>query len=261
MLVFAALTPHSPLLLATVGKEHTTRLQATLEAFLLLEQHLYAAKPDTILIITPHGPKNTAAYVINFAPRFFAHFEEFSDLITKADYAGDNELSYRLKERLETRLPLQLTTVELLDYGTSIPLQFLASRLKTAGIVPIATAAFDYAAHREFGRSLREEILETNKRIAVIASMEFASKLSTQSPAGYHAGAKKFDQKLLDLIRNRDIDSLVATKADYAQRVGAVDLPALITLMGILEERSYAAEILSYEGPFGIGHAVVEFRL
>lgn len=261
MLVFAALTPHSPLLLPTVGKEHTARLQTTIDALKQLEGHLYAAKPDTVIVITPHGPKNGATYVINFAPQFTAHFEEFSDLATRAEYAGDNEMSYRIKERLETHFSLQLTTVETLDYGTAIPLHFLTTHRKTPGIIPVSTAQTDYQNHRSFGEDMRDELIATNKRVAVIASMEFSSRLSKQSPAGYYAGAKKFDQRLIELITARDANSIAAIKPEQAQRNGAVDLPALTMLMGVLGEADYTPSVLSYEWPFGIGHAVVEFEL
>ena len=53
-LVFAAITPHPPILIPTIGKDKLEALEKTKTALEQLEQDLYITKPDLIFIISPH---------------------------------------------------------------------------------------------------------------------------------------------------------------------------------------------------------------
>ncbi|PIR93424.1 hypothetical protein COT99_00895 [Candidatus Falkowbacteria bacterium CG10_big_fil_rev_8_21_14_0_10_43_10] len=259
MLIFSAIVPHSPLLIETVGREHTKKLAATIEALKKMEGDFYAAQPETVIIISPHGQINEKSFVINFSPEFKGNFGEFGDLATKDEYAGDNALSYRIKERLETTLPLQLTTVESLDYGCLTPLHFLCAHKKNVKIVPISSSGLDLPEHYKFGRALIEEIAENTKRIAVIASAETSNKLTKDSPDGYLAGAKKFDQKIIKLLKEKQYEEIINLDPKQVVKTGTEEIKAIAILLGIIVEINCRPELLSYESPFGIGHLVMEF--
>ena len=83
MLGFAALVPHSPLLIPAIGKERTLMLAKTLTAYQTIGQELRAGKPDSVLILTPHG--STAAndaFTLSISPNYRSNFREFGDLQT-----------------------------------------------------------------------------------------------------------------------------------------------------------------------------------
>ena len=54
-LVFAAVTPHPPILIPTIGKAELATIANTKEAMEKLEQEFYLAKPNVVLIISPHS--------------------------------------------------------------------------------------------------------------------------------------------------------------------------------------------------------------
>ena len=54
-IVFAAITPHAPVLIPEIGKENLKKLTKTEAALKKLEQELYAAKPESLVVISPHG--------------------------------------------------------------------------------------------------------------------------------------------------------------------------------------------------------------
>ena len=259
MLVFSAITPHTPLLIPSIGKEHTAKLAATVNALKKLEGDFYASIPETLIIISPHGPANEQSFVINFSPEYKSHLKEFGDLATKITSHGDNALSYQIKESLETASPLRLTTVEQLDYSFLTPLYFLCAHRQDIKIVPVSSSGLNLEEHFKFGQALAEEISVDEKRIAVIASAETSNKLSKDSPNGYAAGAKKFDQKFIELIKQKNYQEITALEEKQLEKMGCLEYKAIAVLLGIMAERNCRAQLLSYEYPFGVGHLTMEF--
>ena len=89
-LVFTAICPHSPQLVLTTDKAISRKLSKTKKAIKQLEEELYSAKPDVVLIITPHGKIiEGSACTINQAPILKADFVDFGDLQTKLEYRNN----------------------------------------------------------------------------------------------------------------------------------------------------------------------------
>lgn len=128
-IVFSAIVPHSPFLIPDIGKENLLRLKATESAFKKLEEDLYVSKAETIIIISPHGIIQPNSFTMNVSPEFVANFEDFGDLTTKINLAGDIGLANKIRERMETRAPLQLISEPKLDYGSGVPLYLLTPHL------------------------------------------------------------------------------------------------------------------------------------
>ena len=51
MLTFAAIVPHPPVLIPSIGKENIDKLKKTIRALDILEEELNQANPDTIIVI------------------------------------------------------------------------------------------------------------------------------------------------------------------------------------------------------------------
>src|SRR3989338_11347491 len=116
-LVFTGFTPHPPILLPTIGKEHVEKVAATKQAMMRLEQDLYLAKPNIIIIISPHMSLFEQAFSVNAHPHMSSLFEHFGDLTTKKDWDGAPELAATLstKGRRE-HVPIQLVSQERIDH-------------------------------------------------------------------------------------------------------------------------------------------------
>ena len=70
MLVFAGISPHPPLLIPEIGKENLKFVNKTTGALKKLAEELYSTHPETIVIISPHGPMMADAFVFNLSPKF-----------------------------------------------------------------------------------------------------------------------------------------------------------------------------------------------
>ena len=255
-LVFGAICPHPPVLIPSVGKANLEKLQQTQAAMDRLEQELYSAKPDTIIIISPHGALLKEAYTINHSPKLAAGFQDFGDLATKLEFKNDIGLAYQIRESIETEAPVSLTTESRLDYGASIPLFYLTRHLKDVGIIPIGYSMLTLTKHLQFGEKIREILNLTNKRVAMIASADLSHRLTKDAPAGYSKYGAEFDKLLVDLIRQKQTGRILKLDKKLIKEAGECGLKSILILLGAFSEINYRPEILSYEGPFGVGYLV-----
>ena len=84
-LVFAGIAAHTPLLMPTIGKDGLVVIEKTKTAMEQLERELFAAQPETIIVLTPHGDSLPDALSINLNTKYVTNFEEFGDLVTKLE--------------------------------------------------------------------------------------------------------------------------------------------------------------------------------
>ncbi|MBI5732220.1 MAG: AmmeMemoRadiSam system protein B [Candidatus Magasanikbacteria bacterium] len=261
-LVFCALTPHPPLLIPNIGKENIDKLKATQEALEELEKDLYAAQPDTIVIISPHGRVFPDTFVINVFPEATIDFREFGDLATSGRYQTDLNLIADIAHAAQNQgMPLALQSASVLDYGAAVPLFYLLRHLKNTRVVPMSYSLLDYKAHLDFGYFLKEIFMNSTKRIAVVASGDLSHRLSSASPVGFSPLAKKFDEMVLENLKTGNTAGLLSIDQKMCSEAAECGLRSLLILLGILRNVKYKLRILSYESPLGIGYLTAGFEL
>lgn len=260
-IVFSAIVPHSPILIPVIGKENINQLKATSDSYFKLEQDLYASQAETIIIISPHGHLQKESFTINLSPEFKGNFKEFGDLTAKLNLSGDISLAYKIKEKLETKIPLQLISESDLDHGALVPLYLLTQHLPKIKIIPLYYSGLDLAAHYNFGQMIKGKLLNSDVRVAIIASGDLSHKLSKNAPAGYNPKGKKFDKKLIASLLKKQTEEIIKFKPELIAAAGECGLKSIIILLGILEGMKYEPQLLSYEFPFGVGYLTINFKL
>lgn len=260
MLTFCAIMPHPPILIPSVGKNNTEKLDKTQKAVDILESEFIKTEPETVIIISPHGDIYPDAFTINTMPLYEANFEQFGDFETKINYQGDLGFINRFKEQVETQLALNLKSMPVLDHGTSIPLYFLSRKYKNFKIVPINYSLLSFEKHLEFGEQLKEAIMREDKKIAVIASGDLSHRLSKNAPAGFSANAKNFDKEVVKFLKQKKVENILNMDKDLIEKAGECGLRSILILLGIIKNMNYEFQVLSYESPFGVGHLVGEFK-
>ena len=259
-IVFSAIVPHPPILIPQIGKENRNRLKATVRAYEKLKIGLEKSQAKTVLLISPHGLIHDKAFSMNLNPDFIANFEDFGDFSTKETWSGDIGLTYKIREALETKASFQLISETVLDYGTSVPLFLLTAGLKLK-IIPLYYSGLSYEEHFNFGSMLKQELLIRKKPIAVIASGDLSHSLTKDAPAGYSPKGKKFDNKLIDLLKKKKPRDII--KLDKKLIAGAHEcgLKSILIQQGIMDGINYTPRLLSYEAPLGVGYLVMDFKL
>ncbi len=261
MIVFAALTPHSPLLLPTIGAAHAAKTESVRAALDRLSEELYASAPDTILVLSGHGSRDPKAFSINLHDHYRADLSEFGDLTTATEFAPDLALIDGIQRGTRrAQIPFTLFSDPALDYGTSVPLLLLAGRLPDTQIVPVSYSNLDAKAHFEFGRALREVLERTNRRVAVIASGDLSHALRSDSPAGYRKEGTAFDAAVRDVVHSCAASKLLSMKTRDVKAAAECGYRPLVTLLGILDGVCLSSEELAYDDPFGVGYLIAQFH-
>lgn len=260
-LVFSAITPHSPILLPNVGKENLKRLEDTQKAYKKLGKELEKSKAEAIVIISPHGIVQSTSFTMNLNPQFSCNFEEFGDFSTKFFWAGDVGLAYKIREKLETKAPLQLVSEENLDYGSAVPLCLLAKDLPNIKLIPIYFSGLDHQAHFEFGKLLGHELVYNKEPIAIIASGDLSHRLSKDAPGGYSPKGKKFDKKLIEALKKNKPEDIINMDNKIIHEAGDCGLKSILMLLGVMDGIKHEPQLFSYEAPFGVGYMVMNFKL
>lgn len=260
MIVFAAIVPHSPLLIPSIGKDKLEALSKTTAALKEIEEALYLSKAETIVMISPHAQAYPDAFSANMAPKYRGSLKEFGDHETTIEAKGDfMVLDHVQRELRGANIPFTLTSEENLDYGITIPLLLLTKQMKDWKLIPLAPSLLDTQAHLDFGRGLKEVLHREETRIAFIASADLSHKLTADSPGGASIEGPAFDATIQTKVKSMDVQGLLALDPQAIEAAGQCGYRPVMTLLGLLGEINVTPQVLSYEAPFGVGYLTVKF--
>lgn len=262
-LIFGAFVPHSVQLIPNAGAaKDFSLLKKTRLSLEELEGELYTMQPDTLLIISPHSQITPKSFALNLAPEYTSDFSNFGINDIKLTFPGDAALVSAIKEKADALdVPVNLISQTHLDYGVSVPLYYLTQHLPKIKIIPISYSQLDYKKHFAFGEILRSVSIESNKRIAIIASGNLSHQLNANSPTGFTPEGPTLDQIILKILNNRNYQDLLKINPQITDAANECGLRSLLILIGALEKSKHETNVLSYESPLGIGNLVTHFCL
>lgn len=262
MLIFAAITPHPPILIPSVGKENLKKITKTKEAMEHLSEELYALQPDTIIIISPHGLVQSESFTVQISDKYYGDFQNFGDIESKFEFFPDINFINEIQSRAESKnLPIKLIDEPFIDYGTLVPLFYLTKNLPKVKIVPIAYSLLSYQDHYEFGDYLKKAIGRSNDRIAIISSGDLSHCLSEDAPAKYCPAGEQFDKKIIKILESKKYGKLLTLDKDLIKDAKECGLRSIVLMSGILGDINHESELLSYESTFGVGYLVMNFKI
>lgn len=254
-IVFAGITPHTPVLLPNAPEGVHERLSDTRAALQRLEEELYAAKPQVIIVISPHTGIFTQSFTVNGSPTFTPHFTEFGDVETTRDWRGAPELAAQIAHHKDhVSLPVRSISEESLDYGASIPLLFLTEHNRNIKILPVGFSGLTPVDHLEFGELIKEILVSQGIRTAVIASGDLSHTLSARGPGKFNPKGKEFDQTIRDLLGSKNTIGLTNLDPNLIKNAEECGYRSILILLGVLKNIDARFETLAYEAPFGVGY-------
>lgn len=263
-LIFASICPHPPIIIPTIGAGADLKVvKKTIEGMEKLATKFAEAKPETVIVISPHGPVDYNSFTIINSPVLAGHFHNFGDLDTELIFKNDLELVEKIKKECEVaKIPLKLVNISELDHGVLVPLYYLSKNYPDVKVVPLAYSYLDLETHFKFGQLINRTIEQYNNRtIGIIASGDLSHRLTPEAPAGFSLRGAEFDEKLIEMLKKKDVKGILNMNQDLVGEAGECGYRSIITLLGALDGLNYKSEILSYEGPFGVGYLVANFRL
>ncbi len=251
MIVFAAICPHPPVIVPEVGGESINKVRKTIAAMEKLAHDFAAAKVDTIIIISPHGPILTDRFNVRFAETFLGDLSMFGAPEVKLELRGNRRLAHAVAHAAAgNNLSTKLLSSPELDHGITVPLYFLLKNLSyPPTLIPIGFTDLSLKDHYQFGAMIARVCESKLNRIAIIASGDLSHRLIL---------SREFDQTLVELLKKNDAQGVINLDPQLIEEAGECGLRSIVILLGAIQPPTSNLQFLSYEGPFGVGYLVAK---
>ena len=261
--------PHPPLLIPEIGKDEISHVRATQTAMRDICQQIVRLKPEVILIISPHGPMFEDAITVMDGEVLRGDLTDFG-VANSYQVHNDLELSQKIVRLAQTDgLPVFLVNEPIkkrfhikkeLDYAAILPLHYLQEAGFDGKIVLLSPGFVSHEILLRVGMSIRKAFEALGRRSVIIASGDNSHALKPDAPAGYSEEGQAFDQLLQQSIQDSDWIALYTLEPGFIERAAEDTLASLAILLGANEQVNLHSQVLSYEGPFGVGYTVASFE-
>lgn len=268
MLSFAAITPHPPIIIPGIGQPKDLKLvKKTIEGMKKLSEKISNENIDTLIVISPHGLIYPDRMNIAYGGEFRGDFSQFGALEIKFDFSSDDKLAKEIIAQSEengTKINAY-TENDVLDHGVLVPMYFISQNLpENVKIVPINYSMLSRVNHFRFGETIYQVTNSQkfkNTNIALVASGDLSHRLFYGAPAGFSEAGAEFDKQLINDLKNKRVSDILEYDNDWIEAAGECGYRSILILLGALSKTKYKPEILSYEGPFGVGYLVANFKI
>jgi AmmeMemoRadiSam system protein A len=253
--VFAAVTPHPPIIVPAVGRGRERETQATLNAYARLRSELAASKPDVLLFICPHGPLHADEFLVLRGP-LDGSLRKFGAHAVRFQREPDTGLVDRLLASAKSR-GVRLSAVESWepdDHSLWVPLAFLSEAAPDACLVAVAISYGSPREHYELGCVIAEVLSDWPERVAIIASADGSHALKEDGPYGYHPMAPIFEEEFQAAFTAWDREAILSTDEHLRAQAAEDSIPQVSILLGALSRWNARPEILASEAPWGVGY-------
>jgi aromatic ring-opening dioxygenase LigB subunit len=287
-LVIAAVAPHGFPLIPAVSDDADGAL-TTREAMLEMGRRFKAAQPDVIVVAEPHGFRVMGSITVGNAARGAGtlHWQgrtvemnlpldiEFTQAVVARARALDipvAEVGFASSDPRASVLPI--------DWGSMTPLWFAGHDTNMSGYgyvlagylhgqpeqsgppAVLITPSHEIPRQQNvaFGRVVAELAEESERRVAFIASCDWAHAHSESGPYGLHPAAKQMDAEVVAAIRDNEPLRLIDLDDEYIRNAAIDGLWQLLMLGGALQVVPMSVDLLSYEAPTYYGMIVATYH-
>jgi aromatic ring-opening dioxygenase LigB subunit len=270
-LVFAAIAPHGHLAIpeACAPHEHNLAVQ-TREGMRELERRFHAARPQSVVVLTPHNVHVEGAMAVVVSAAMVGELEEAAQPI-RLESRVDRQLAQTVLDAIKwTGIPAVSIsyggndpedTAMPLDWGVLVPLWYMGGRLEPPVPVVVVSPARDLSPehHVQAGRGIAEALAASDKRVALVASADHAHTHRADGRYGYHPSAKPLDDLIVAAVAENDLGRLLAVDPQLIEDARPDSWWQLLMLHGALGNE-WEGELLSYEAPTYYGMLCAAYR-
>ena len=269
-IVVAAIAPHGGIAVAELCDEADLGVAAATRTGLEeLGRRFAAAKPEAIVVLTPHNVHLEGSLAVIVAGRVEGTVGEDGREVGLTSPV-DVELALSLLEAFE-RSEIPATGVSYggnrpaessmpMDWGALIPLWFMGGRSDPSAPVVLVSPARDLPAdvHVAAGRVIAETAAASGKRVGLIASADHGHAHDPDGPYGFDPASAVYDGQIVGIVRENRLDRLLEIEPDFVATAQADSWWQMLVLHGATGG-GFDAELLSYEAPTYFGMLCASF--
>jgi AmmeMemoRadiSam system protein A/AmmeMemoRadiSam system protein B len=262
--------PHPPIVIPEVGKGEEEKIRATSESMNQVGREIADVKPDTIVIVTPHGAMFQDAIALTYEDKIKGSLKNFRAPGVSLQYEIDKNLSKRVYElSVAEGIPVVFATNSLLnnyeaevslDHGAFVPLYFINKHYTNFKLVHITYAPLSDMELYRFGMVVSKAAEDLNENVVFIASGDLSHRLKEEGPYDYNPLGEKFDREFLHHLQQGDVVGVFNMDKETVCSAGECGRRSVFIMLGALESKKFNGELLSYEGTFGVGYGIVRFN-
>jgi aromatic ring-opening dioxygenase LigB subunit len=249
--------PHPPIIVPDVGCGREREAAITIEGIKDLMGRLSELEtPERVLIVSPHQPYSFGAFCVNRAGVIRGSFAPF----------GAPQLAFNIRTPITEADSLSefLSAADIPvcfnesadmthDQGTLVPLYFLENEFDPLPPAILSSPiGLDVKTAFEMGRVLAG--WDDGHNWALLASGDLSHRLKPGAPAGFNPEGVKFDNAVVEALKKRDASILSGLPRHTVEGAGECGLRSVMIMLGLCSELGGSIEVLSYEGPFGVGY-------
>ncbi|MDG7013947.1 MAG: extradiol ring-cleavage dioxygenase [Nitrososphaerota archaeon] len=259
-LVFACIAPHGSEIVPELAGGRHRAFQPTGEGMRSLASRMGWAKPDTIVVASPHSlrlHRHIGVVTSENSSGSVAEGNKSIRLRAKCDV----EFARALVEDADaTGLPVAgvnygadkgpLSDLAM-DWGTLIPLWFFLDRTKPKPRIAIVAPSRGVPLRQnfEFGKVVARAAERGAKRIAFVASADQAHTHSKSGPYGYSPSAAKYDEFVARAVNEGRLGSILELAPGFIDEAKPDSPWQIAMLAGALSLVPMNGEVLSYQAP------------
>lgn len=257
----AYFVPHPPIIIPDIGKGEESKISSTIDAYHEVGKQVKDLSPDVIILTTPHGPAYSDYIHISPGPVLRGSFKNFG--VSKIKFEFNSEIG-SMKKITETAHSYGIEAGgegadrEALDHGALVPLYFISQYYTNFTLIRISIAGLPLEQLYTFGYCIQKAVSTYGKKVVLIGSGDLSHKLTRDGPYGFATEGPVFDNYLVETIKSADFNKLINTDSHLSYKAGECGLRSFVIIAGILNGLCVKSNVLSYEGPFGVGYMVAE---
>mgnify|MGYP000959008730 CR=1 FL=1 len=257
----AYIVPHPPIIIPEIGKGREQAAAATIKAYHTIGAQIGELAPQVIILTTPHGTAYSDYIHISPGEKLRGNFGDFGASELKYEFDADTELSDRIAGTASSYgieaggLGSRENT---LDHGALVPLYHISEYYTKFSLVRISIAGLPLEQLYLFGYCIQKAIRQSDKRAVFVASGDLSHRLSEDGPYGFAKEGPVFDEAIVSAVKTADFKKLIDVDENFCSRAGECGLRSFAMLAGALNGFGVKTNVLSHEGPFGVGYMVAE---
>ena len=271
-IVMSGLSPHPPIMLPEIGGAELRKCMKSRLGLQEFSRRLAESGAEALVLFTPHGPVFRDALTLYAVKKYAGSFSRFGFPSLRIESPGLPDLANRIFELSASKripiLKLEEDTFarhgipEEIDHATMVPLRYFEEAGVRLPMVLVSMGLLPYPQLFEFGRCVAEAIASGTRKVAVVASGDLSHRLLPSAPAGFDPIGAEFDEKMVDFLSRRDAAAILGIDETLIERAGECGFRPIAMMLGATDTVAgdWEKEVISYEGPFGVGYAVVSYR-
>jgi aromatic ring-opening dioxygenase LigB subunit len=263
-IVYACIAPHGDELIPRIAGKNRRLAAESTKGMRKLASEMKDARPDTIVIASPHNLRLTKKIGVvvaeNSSGKVGSRGAEIS-LRAKCDVEFARELVTASEQANLPVVGANYGTISgplsnmAMDWGTLIPLWFFLklNHLKSRIVIVTPSREIPLEQNFRFGVKVGEVGEVSKKRVAFVASADQAHAHNKKGPYGFSRSASQYDRLVVKAVERGRLSDILRFDSEMVEEAKPDSLWQMAMLAGVLKSVRMEGRLYSYQVPTYFG--------